>query len=365
MKTRLKMSSLAISVILTGCATSPMNDQLSNIQDQLNQAEQKNTQLQAVIDQSNADLHKLTAANDQLTSSSVSTTNNDLLPPNASAGECYARLLTPASYKTETKELLLKDAGYSLQVTEPEYKWGTESILVKEASEAATLIPAKYEWKTETVLVKEAHEHLKTTPAIYETKSEQILIKSAYTTWKKGRGPIEKLNNTTGEIMCLVEVPAEYKTVKSRVLKTAAHTEKTAHPAEYKEVKKRVMVEAPKMVKTAIPAEYKTVKVKRVIAPAKEIRTEIPATYQTITNRIKVSDSSMEWRAILCETNTTVNVVSKIQKALKAAGHNPGRIDGVLGRETMSAVRSYQEEKGLAVGQFTIKTLESLGVNYK
>lgn len=34
---------------------------------------------------------------------------------------------------------------------------------------------------------------------------------------EKGRGPVEKLDQATGEIMCLVEVPAEYRTVTKRV----------------------------------------------------------------------------------------------------------------------------------------------------
>jgi len=48
--------------------------------------------------------------------------------------------------------------------------------------------------------------------------------------------------------------------------------------------------------------------------------------------------------------------------ALRDAGHNPGAIDGVLGRSTMDAVTAYQKANGLASGQLTIKTLRSLKV---
>ena len=81
------------------------------------------------------------------------------------------------------------------------------------------------------------------TPPVYENVTERILVKPAYTTWKKGRGPIEKINQATGEIMCLVEVPAEYRTVTKRVLKTPAGTKKVTIPAVYKTVKKRIMVD--------------------------------------------------------------------------------------------------------------------------
>lgn len=357
---RTKIGILSVALFSAGCATSP--DTLE-IQKELDQAKEQNIHLQARVDQTNADLARLNNSNGAApAASSTSTSSGDLLPPNAKIGECYARVLTPATYRTDTKEVIKREAGHRIEVSHPTYAWTTEKVLVKEASEVAELIPAVYDWKTESVLVKEAHEHLKTVPAVYETKSEKVLVKSAYTTWKKGRGPIEKISNSTGEIMCLIEVPAQYKTITSRVIVTPARVLKEAHAAEYKDVRRRVMVEGPKMVKRTIPAEYKTIKVKKIATPAQENRIEIPAVYQTVSNRIKVTDSVLEWRSILCKTNTTGNVVREIQGALSAAGHSPGRFDGVLGRDTMNAVKSYQKEKGLAVGQLTFETLKSLGV---
>ncbi len=364
---KIKISTLAVALTLAGCATDP-SSQLTKVQDELNQVQQKNSQLQAAVDRSTSDLQRLEELNKQLQTSGDSAgklaTGGDLLPPNAKSGECYARVLTPAVYKTETKELLKKDAGYRIEIIPATYEYVTESVLVKEASEVAELIPARYEWRTESVLVKEAYDQLKTIPAVYETKSEKILVKPAHTTWKKGRGPIERLNNSTGEIMCLIEVPAEYRTVTSKVVVTPAKTEKVSFPAVYKDIKKRVMVEGPTMVKRTVPAVYKTIKVKKVATPARENRIEIPAVYQTVTKRILVADPVLEWRSILCETNTTGDVIRNLQRALLAAGHNPGLIDGILGSDTLAAVKAYQKEKNLAVGQLTIETLKSLGINY-
>jgi len=362
-----RISTLAVALTLVGCATDP-SSQLTKVQDELNQIQQQNTQLQASVDKSTSELQRLTELNKQLEGSSATVSNlgsgGDLLPPNAKTGECYARVLTPAIYRTDTKEMLKKAADYRIEITPAAYEYVTESVLVKEASEVAELVPAKYEWRTESILVKEAYDQLKTVPAVYDTKSEEILVKPAYTTWKKGRGPIEKLNNSTGEIMCLVEVPAEYRTVRSKVVITPAATEKVSFPAVYKDVKKRVMVEGPTMVKRAIPASYKNIKVKKVATPARESRVEIPAVFQTVTNRTLVTDSVLEWRSILCETNTTGDVVRNLQRALLAAGHNPGLIDGIIGADTLAAVKAYQKEKNLAVGQLTIETIRSLGINY-
>ena len=365
----MKITSLAAALLLTGCATTDPSSQLSKIQGALDLAQEKNQQLESVVEQSKADLQRVSSLNRQLQVSSTTTNNsgsvNTLLPPNAKTGECYARILTPAVYRTETKDLLKKAADYRIRTTKPTYRWETERVLVKEASEIAQLVPARYEWRTETVLIKDAFEHLKTIPAVYETQSEKVLVKAAYTTWKKGRGPIEKMNNSTGEIMCLIEVPAEYKTVSAKVVVSSARTEKISYPATYKDIKKRVMVESPQMIKKVIPAQYKTIKVKKVDQVAKEQRIEIPAVYQTVTNRVKVSDSELEWRSILCETNTTGDVVRGIQRALLGAGHNPGPIDGVIGVETSRALKSYQRAKNLSVGQLTIETIKALGVRYQ
>lgn len=75
-----------------------------------------------------------------------------------------------------------------------------------------------------------------------------------------------------------------------------------------------------------------------------------------------VSDGRVEWRPILCETNMSGDVISRVQRALQSAGHNPGPIDGIYGRQTGAAVRSYQQANGLATGGLTLSTIEKLGI---
>ena len=49
-------------------------------------------------------------------------------------------------------------------------------------------------------------------------------------------------------------------------------------------------------------------------------------------------------------------------KALKAAGYNPGPIDGSIGAQTMRAVDEYQRANGMERGGLTLSTLKALGV---
>ena len=286
-----------------------------------------------------------------------------LFPPNPKAGECYARVFVPPAYNTRTETVLKKSASERLELAPAKYGWSEETILVKEASERMEIIPAQYDWVEERVMVKEASSKLIEVPAKYEWQEERILVKPAHTAWKKGRGPIEKVDNITGEIMCLVEVPATYKTVKKHVMVSPPSTKKITIPAEYKTVKKQVMTKPPQERRISIPAEYKTVKVRKQITGPTERRVEIPAEYQTISHTEKVSEGHMEWRRILCETNVDHRTISRVQSALLKSGHNPGPIDGVLGHRTNAALKSFQRANNLAVGGLTYETMKRLGVS--
>ncbi len=241
---------------------------------------------------------------------------DDLLPP-AKPGQCFARALVPTQYDTRTERVLAREAGQKIEI-----------------------VPARYDTVKQKVLVKEASYRIEEVPAVYETDTEKVLVKPAQTIWKKGRGPIERVDHATGEILCLVEEPAVYETVKKRVLKQPATTRKIE-----------------------IPAEYRTVSVRKMVEPPREKRVDLPASYETVTQRVKTADARMEWRPVLCETNTTPELIRRVQAALRDAGLEPGPVDGQLGRRTLTAVRDYQRRKGLPTGGgLTLATLDSLGV---
>jgi Putative peptidoglycan binding domain len=286
-----------------------------------------------------------------------------LLPPNAKPGECYARVLVPPTYSTTEKQLVKKEATETIELVPAQYEWAEEKVLIKEEVEVMKVIPAKFKTVEETVMVRPATKKLVSVPAKYRTEEEKVLVRAAYTTWKKGNGLIEKVDNSTGEIMCLVEVPAEYKIVKKQVVDTAPSTEVIEIPAEYKTVKKLVIDEAARVETTKIPAEYQTVKVQKLVKEAEEKRTPVPEEHMSVVETAKTSDAYLEWRAVLCETNTTADVIRRIQQALATAGQYKGPIDGAIGNSTRAALLRYQDAKGLARGQLTTETLKSLGVS--
>lgn len=163
--------------------------------------------------------------------------------------------------------------------------------------------------------------------------------------------------------MCLVEVPATYKTVKKTVMVNAPGTRTVEIPAEYKTVKKRVVIEPAQERTITTPAEYEMVKVRKMVTPPQEQRIPLAEEYQSVTKTIKTDDGRMEWRRIMCETNVTTDVVTQIQTKLNTAGYNPGPIDGILGRQTATAVKSYQRDNRLAEGGLTHETVKKLGIS--
>ena len=62
-----------------------------------------------------------------------------------------------------------------------------------------------------------------------------------------------------GDVMCLVEIPAQYQMISRQVLKTAASVREEIIPAQFGEVKRQVLAKEAATIETQIPATYQTV----------------------------------------------------------------------------------------------------------
>ena len=176
---------------------------------------------------------------------------NGISLADAATGACYKEFYIPAKYEETTKE-----------------------VLVKEESEEIKVAPAQFEETEETIVVKQASKKKVYRPAEYETIEEKIEVEPAKAVWKKGDGPITKIDNSTGEIMCLIQVPAVYKTITKTVLK--------AEPA---------------IDLVEVPEETKAFKVSKLVSDATIDKVKIPAEYRTVKLTNKVSDASFIWRS--------------------------------------------------------------------
>ena len=120
----------------------------------------------------------------------------------------------------------------------------------------------------------------------------------------------------------------------------------------------------PTAQKKVIPAKYETITIREMVKPASYQQIAIPAKTQVIEKRQLVSKEVVQWREILCETNTTPNVVQEIQERLVNAGYGLGGAvpNGNFGPATQKAINKYQKDNGLPTGGLTISTLRALGM---
>lgn len=357
-------ASVALALTMTACSSGkPVASSSSSF-------DQEFASKTAALESREADLKRreiaLQNAPTNVAVSSGSSSGNSLLPPKAAPGQCFTRVWQEPEYSTTSERKLVQEAGERIEVIPAKYSAGTKRIVIEEASTKLITVPATYKSVTERVMVRPASSAIQTVPAVYETVTERVVDKAAHTIWKQGTGPIQRLDASTGEIMCLVEVPATYKTISKQVVKTPASSRSVESAAEYKTITRRVVDQEAYTKSVEIPAKYSTVKVTELATPASERRVAIPAKYQTVSTRKLVKDGSMAWREILCDTNTTPGKVREIQGALQSAGYSPGSQDGRIGPSTVSAVSAFQKSKGLdGNGVLTAATVKALGVSLR
>jgi outer membrane biosynthesis protein TonB len=113
----------------------------------------------------------------------------------------------------------------------------------------------------------------------------------------------------------------------------------------------------PAGVETPEPPEGKAAEPAETLLPPPDTETEIETEAPTAvaTDQKAASDA----KEIVKPTPAEVR---KIQQGLLDAGFNPGPVDGLIGPKTMTALESFQKQKGLDVGHITKETLQALGI---
>jgi len=246
------------------------------------------------------------------------TTTAGLPPLTAKLGECYAVVYVPPKFETVS-----------------------ERVVVKEASERVEIVPAQYEWVDERVVVKDAYTELVEEPAEFGVKETVVQVDCPKTGWIKETNAncVSEKGKPARDIFCLVNMPASQKTVR---------TQTVTKPATVRQV--------------SFPAEYQTVRRQKLTCPATTRKIAIPAEFEEVQKSVQIVGGHMQWERVLCEIDMTTEKVNSIKSALAKAGYNPGPTTGKLNDQDWSAIKTFQEKKGLGVGELTYKTLGELGL---
>ncbi len=293
-----------------------------------------------------------------------------LIPPDAKPGECYAIGYLPARYEYKKVKVLVYSGGEKVITIPPKYKTVPKRVLVKEATKKIVCFPPEYKTVTERIMVKPpTKKKVLVRPAVYKWVEEKVLVEPAKKVWKRGRSFLThavatRFDPNTGDILCLVEIPAKYKIVKKKIMVEPPLVKEVEIPAQYKTITKRVLVKPSRTKEVEIPPVYKTVYVKELAEPAKVKKIEIPPRYDFVTKRVKVRDEKFMWVRVLCKDNMTRETIVKLQKALKAKGYYRGPIDGIYGPLTQEAVVNFQKDNDIPItpGAVTERALKLLGL---
>lgn len=76
--------------------------------------------------------------------------------PDAKPGECYAKVITPAEFETNSEEVVLQEASERLEIMEAEFETAEQAVMVKEGSENLVVSEAVFKSETERVEVRAA-----------------------------------------------------------------------------------------------------------------------------------------------------------------------------------------------------------------
>ncbi len=387
-KSKILMSAVALTFLATGCAQKSVSNlpvNCSTIEECAQLAKQKEDELkkaQSLLAQKEQEVSKLqqevqkcqkTSVEEKPSALKVPETGLLLLPPDAKPGECYGKVVIPPKYKIVKEKVLIDEGGERVKVIPAKYEWVTKKILVREAGEKIIPTPPVYKTVTEKVLVKpETEKIVVVRPAKYKWVTEKVLVEPEHTKWVRGSllhqtkqnlSVLDKrFNPSVGEVMCLVKVPAKYKTVRKKVMVEPPVTKTVKVPPVYKTITKKVLVKPAGTKVVKIPPVYKTIKVKQLVEPAKTVTEKIPPRYTYVTKRVKVRDIQYKFEPVVCKTNLTPDLVVNLQKKLKKLGYYKGPIDGIYGPMTAKAVDEYQKDNGFARGALTIETIKALGL---
>ena len=400
MTRRIVKLSLPLSVLAAVGCSSTGTQQVANESDirsqQIAQQQAELEARQAQIRAMEAELARKEAALNNRPAPAARTntaaSGSGLFPPAARPGECFARVLAPAKYRPVTKRVVKREASERIEIIPAQYTWGEQRVKTKDGytqlviDQGGKILPVTgdprnggsyrigntvvnptFSTVTERVMVKPPRKKVQEVQAKFKTVTERVIDQPAHTKWKKGNGPsgaATRVDENTGEIMCLVNVPATYKTITKRVLAQKAGTRVVQIPAEYTTITRTVVKNPPRVREIKVPAAYKTIRVQKLVKAAQERRIPVPAQYETVTTTEKVTDARVSWGRVYCEVNMTKDLAVKIQQSLTRSGYYNGPIDGIVGSQTMSALNRFEKAKGLPTGSNYIpfETARALGV---
>lgn len=286
--------------------------------------------------------------------------------PDAQAGQCFARITLPAEYDIVPETVVVEEAYERLSIVDTQFGPSSLEVKVKDEGVRYEVRQPVYETVTEQVLIKPAHERLQVVPAKFENVTETIIVEEARKVWKAGSNlsSHRKIDEQTGQVYCLVDIPAQTRSVTRRVMVQPEQIVRVPVEAQYATVQKRVLVDRGGVAEVPTAPEFKTVSTQEILNQAHTTSTLTAPRTDIVERTVLRSPERFEWVEVLCDTNAQTSSITDLQRALRDQGYYNGPIDGIIGPQTEAAVRKFQSANGLPhQGFVTMETLNRLGLS--
>jgi len=236
----------------------------------------------------------------------------------AVTGETQHQVNRPAEYESMEKVVVETPAMLTSVAHAPQQREIRVKRLQNDAQEQVTVVPATFE-------------------TVHKPRIDAI---GAYAWSSRATNNGAELGEPTGRVFCHRTIPAKVHRYQRALVKTQGRFEREALPEQYEDVDVSELTAAAHGDEIAVPAETKRV-----------------------DRRTELRGARTEWHPVLCKSNITRSVVTRLQKALLREGFSPGPIDGLLGRGTLGAVKRFQKDADLAEGGLTLDTITALGLD--
>lgn len=267
------------------------------------------------------------------------------LPQSARPGQCFGRVLVPATYRNEAMSVVTREAYEQIQVSNPTFRQDVQQVTTLDAHKRYEVSEPTFRTENQTVVTRPAHERLVASPAVFGTRSENIMIREPRLVWRAGSNlsGVRRMDSATGEIFCLVEEAAVTQTVTRYVQTQPARVSRQRVPQETTTVQRRILATPASVREINVPGTYQNVTVHTLVNEGGERSLTVPEQRGTVNRQVLETGERYEWVPVVCETTPTgVLSVTDAQRALKAKGFYRGVVDGVVGPQTTAAIREYQ-----------------------
>lgn len=227
-------------------------------------------------------------------------------PPRAEPGQCYAKIRTPPRFETYSETVVVTPARREARTIPAVYETADQQVMISPERVERYTVPATYRTVYETVVERPAGVRTQYEEAVYQARYETVMVRPARTEWRRqfvGPGgiiPVGARIQPTGEILCLMEIPAEFQQVERRVLIQPARSYQVVIPAVMRQVARQVVDCPDKVMERVIPAVWRTEQVRRVVEPARTEYVDIPAVTRTEARQRQIDAGEEAWQRIDC-----------------------------------------------------------------